>query len=78
MKSAFKKPAVRKHWMSKMQKREAAVGYLYLLPNFIGFMIFTAIPIIAGFVISFTNYNGFKGEFIAFANYAKLFRDTQF
>jgi multiple sugar transport system permease protein/alpha-1,4-digalacturonate transport system permease protein len=67
-----------KHRMSKALKREAAVGYLYLLPNFIGFLVFTAIPIIAGLVISFTDYNGFQGNFVGFANYAKLFRDTQF
>jgi multiple sugar transport system permease protein len=70
--------AVKKPKMSKTRRREAAVGYLYLLPNFIGFLVFTSIPIIAGFVISFTDYNGFNGEFVAFANYAKLFRDTQF
>lgn len=67
-----------KHKMSKAAKREAAVGYLYLMPNFIGFLIFTAIPIIAGFVISFTDYNGFNGTFVGLTNYAKLFRDTQF
>jgi multiple sugar transport system permease protein/alpha-1,4-digalacturonate transport system permease protein len=67
-----------KNRMSKAAKREAAVGYLYLLPNFIGFLVFTAIPIIAGLVISFTDYNGFQGSFVGFANYAKLFRDTQF
>ena len=78
MKDIAKQFAVRKQRMSKMQRREAAVGYLYLLPNFIGFMIFTSIPIIAGFVISFTDYNGFNGEFVAFANYTKMFRSTQF
>ena len=67
-----------KHKMSKAAKREAAVGYLYLMPNFIGFLIFTAIPIIAGFIISFTDFNGFNGTFVGLANYAKLFRDTQF
>ncbi len=64
--------------MSKALRREAAVGYLYLLPNFIGFLVFTAIPIIAGLVISFTDYNGFTGAFVGLDNYAKLFRDTQF
>lgn len=35
-------------------------GYLFLLPNFIGFFIFMAIPIIMGLIISFTDYNGFS------------------
>ncbi len=69
---------IRKRKMTKTARREMAVGYLYLLPNFIGFMVFTAIPIIAGFVLSFSNYNGYKGNWVGIANYAKLFRDTQF
>ncbi len=67
-----------KRRMRRMARQEAAAGYLYLLPNFIGFLVFTAIPIIAGFVLSFTDYNGYKGVFVGIANYAKLFRDTQF
>jgi ABC-type sugar transport system permease subunit len=31
--------------MSALQKEEALKGYLYLLPNFLGFLVFTAIPI---------------------------------
>jgi len=64
--------------MSHSAKMEALSGYLYILPNFIGFLVFIAIPIVAGFVISLTNYNGFKGEFVGLANYAKLFTDSQF
>lgn len=72
-------PAMRaKPKMSKALKKEAAVGYLYLIPNLIGFLVFTAIPIIAGFVMSFTDYNGFSGSFVGLSNYTKLFRDTQF
>ena len=71
-------PKRKKHRMTKTAKREMTVGYLYLLPNFIGFLVFTAIPIITGFVLSFTNYNGYKGSFVGIANYAKLLRDTQF
>ena len=68
----------KKHKMSKIARQEPMTGYLYLLPNFIGFLIFTAIPIITGFVLSFTDYNGYKGGFVGVANYAKLFRDTRF
>lgn len=64
--------------MSKMEKREALQGYLYLLPNLIGFTVFMLIPVIFGLLISFTNYNGFKWDFVGFSNYAKMFRDTQF
>lgn len=64
--------------MSRAARKEAITGYLYLLPNFIGFFIFTAIPIILGLLISFTDYNGFKWKFVGISNYLKMFGDSQF
>ncbi|MDR0641786.1 MAG: sugar ABC transporter permease [Treponema sp.] len=64
---------------SILEKQEALSGYLYILPNFAGFLIFTAIPIVAGMVISFTDYTGFAGaKFVGAANYVKMFKDSQF
>ena len=73
--SAKKQPKKR---MSRAARKEAISGYLYLLPNFIGFFIFTAIPIILGLLISFTDYNGFKWNFVGISNYIKMFGDSQF
>jgi len=68
-----------KRKLSPMEKKEAAAGYLFLLPNFIGFMIFTSIPVIIGLAVSFTEYSGFGlPEFTGIANYARMFRDSQF
>ncbi len=65
--------------LNRMQKREALAGYLCLLPHFIGFAIFTIIPILAGFVISLTDYSGFPGyRFTGLSNYIALFQDSQF
>jgi multiple sugar transport system permease protein/alpha-1,4-digalacturonate transport system permease protein len=65
--------------VSRMRRKKAAVGYLYLLPNFIGFFLFTALPVFAGLVISFTNYTGFRNAvFVGVSNYIKMFGDTQF
>ncbi|MDR3276883.1 MAG: sugar ABC transporter permease [Treponema sp.] len=65
--------------MSSMEKKEALSGYLYLLPNLAGFLIFTAIPVVMGLVISFTNYSGFPGaSFVGFENYLRMFKDSQF
>ena len=71
-------PSVKKRKMSRQAKREMVSGYLFLLPNFLGFFIFTAIPIIAGLILSFTDYNGFTANFVGLDNYAKFFRDSQF
>lgn len=54
-------------------------GYLYILPNFIGFFVFMAVPIIMGFVISLTDYNGFNQfNFVGLKNYLNMFKDEYF
>lgn len=61
------------------QKREWRAGFLFLLPNLIGFLIFTAIPVVMGFVISLTDYSGFGSfNFVGFDNYAKMLQDGNF
>lgn len=54
-------------------------GYLFILPNFIGFFIFMALPIIMGLIISFTDYNGFSQfNFVGLKNYINMFHDEYF
>lgn len=54
-------------------------GYLFILPNFIGFVVFLIIPIILGFIISFTNYDGFRQfDFVGIQNYIDMFHDEYF
>lgn len=56
--------------MVKGRRREAIDGYLFLLPNFLGFLIFFAIPLGLSFYYSFTNYNLFTTpKFIGLENY---------
>lgn len=43
----------------KMKRRqEAAQAWMFLLPNFLGFLIITFLPIFATFVLSFTEWDG--------------------
>jgi multiple sugar transport system permease protein len=42
---------------SPLARRKAIEGYLYISPFLIGFLIFTAYPLLASFYLSFTNYN---------------------
>jgi multiple sugar transport system permease protein len=58
--------------MTNKNRREAIEGYLFLLPNLLGFLIFFAFPLAISFYYSFTNYNLFNTpQFVGFANYAK-------
>ena len=54
--SVLQKPAARPK-MSKLQRREARSGLLFVLPWLLGLLIFTAYPVLATFFLSFTNYS---------------------
>ena len=69
-----------------MRKRSAAItrrnrakAYAFLFPNFVGFIVFTLIPVVAALIYSFTNYDGNRRmEFVALQNFQKLFQDSSF
>lgn len=57
-------------------------GYLFLLPNTIGFLLFVFLPVIASLVLSFYQWKilvkGSTPEFVGFANFAKLLGKEEF
>ena len=54
-------------------------GYLFVLPNFVGFFVFMMIPIVMGFGISLTDYDGFaQMNFVGLKNYIDMFSDEYF
>ncbi|WP_091164393.1 carbohydrate ABC transporter permease [Paenibacillus sp. 1_12] len=74
--------AQKKRKSSKEQWREDLAGYLFIGPLLIGLFILTLFPIIASFILSFTNWNfvaGFsKMKFLGFDNFIKLAHDSIF
>ena len=68
-----------KRKMSSMERREERTGFLFLLPSFIGFLVFILIPVVWGLLLSFFDYNGFKTpKFVGLGNFVKLFQDQYF
>src|SRR5258708_30121110 len=70
-------PAIRRRFSPRQS--EALQGYMYILPWFIGFLIFTAGPLIASLFLSFTKW-GFVDTptFVGLANYQKMAKDPIF
>jgi multiple sugar transport system permease protein len=61
------------------RQREALEGYLYILPWFIGFLIFTAGPLLASLGLSFTKWGLLdQPTFVGLANYQRMARDPIF
>jgi len=55
------------------------VGWLFILPNFIGFAILTLVPILVLFYMAFTDWNIFGGsEWVGLDNFRRLFGDKSF
>lgn len=60
--------------MKNRTLRHAIVGYAFLLPNIIGFLLFTLGPILFSFLISFFDWNLFSTPiFVDTANYQRMF-----
>ncbi|RUM10919.1 sugar ABC transporter permease [Rhizobium fabae] len=55
-------------------KPETRTAMVFLLPSFLGFMIFMALPIVASLALSFTSWQLISTpSFVGFQNYVRLF-----
>ena len=60
------------------KQREAFVGYLFILPTYVGFIIFILYPLIESMRISFQEFSLLRGStYIGFDNYAQMFADPR-
>lgn len=65
--------------LTGLQRDETISGLLFILPNFLGFLVFSLFPILFALYITFTEWNLAKTpEFIGFANFVTLWNDTLF
>ena len=76
-KTAAAAPATRKG-MSK-SLRESLVAYSFIAPNFIGFCVFTLVPMCIAIGLSFCSWDGVHPvEFVGLSNYLALLGDKTF
>jgi multiple sugar transport system permease protein len=63
---------------SPFRRRETWAGYAFLLPWFVGFTIFMAVPMVVSLGLSFTDYDGLRAtSFVGGENYAQLLTDPR-
>lgn len=64
---------------SKKKHGDWLIAYLFLMPSLLGFIIFVALPVVMGGLISLTDYAGFGfPNFIGIDNYVEMFQDKYF
>lgn len=63
-------------------RRHARLGYLFVAPNFIGFGIFTLLPLVFALAVSFARWDVISGlggiHWIGLRNFANVLRDGNF
>jgi multiple sugar transport system permease protein len=67
-----------RHWASGFTKRETWAAFAFLSPWLFGFVVFTAGPMIASLVLSFTDYSIIQTTHnVGLDNYRTLYNDPQ-
>lgn len=69
---------MRKHFRTR---DERYIAWLFLLPNFLGFAVFTAGPVLFSLIVSFSNWNlqrTIPFQWTGIENYIELMHDQQF
>jgi multiple sugar transport system permease protein len=66
----------RRGGLSPLRRQETIAGYLFLLPNILGFLAFSSIPVVATFSISLLDWDLIRApRFVGIDNYVKLLTD---
>ena len=69
-------PVTRRGGFSPLRRQETIAGYLFLLPNILGFLVFSSIPVLATFTISMLDWDLIRApRFVGLDNYVKLLTD---
>jgi multiple sugar transport system permease protein len=63
----------------RKRAREAVIAYTFIAPNFIGFAVFTLVPLVFALFLSFLNWDGANPmEIAGLDNFIRLFKDPIF
>src|SRR5262245_39708974 len=72
-------PAVRAQRRDGRARREERWFYLFITPWMLGFVFLSLIPLVVGFLISLSNYNGLNlatVRFVGLENYVRALSDS--
>lgn len=69
---------IRKSTLSKNVK-DHLVAYSFIAPNFIGFAVFTLVPMVYAFILAFVKWDGSNPmEYVGLRNFSRLLHDSTF
>jgi multiple sugar transport system permease protein len=60
-------------FVSKIAGNEAVAAYIFLLPNFLGFLVFTSLPVLASLALSFVDWDSLTPyKYVGMQNFVNL------
>lgn len=63
----------------RRKRRDTLIGWSFILPNFLGFALFTLVPVIAAFALAFMEWDSYRApEWIGLDNFAEMLEDENF
>lgn len=64
---------------NKLRRRKTLVAWSFIFPNFVGFFIFTLIPVVFSFILAFMKWDSFNTpEFVGLKNFSRMLSDETF
>ena len=76
---AAKEKSLSERKESSLRRKNALIGYTFILPNFLGFAIFILIPVVFTLILSVMKWDGFTAmKFVGLDNFKTIFTDYRF
>ena len=64
---------------NKLRRKNTWTALSFIVPNFIGFFLFTLIPVICSLILAFMSWDSFSTpEFVGMKNFTKMIHDDTF
>ena len=63
----------------KLKRKNTLIAWSFIAPNFIGFLIFTLVPVVFSLILAFMKWDSFSTpEFIGLQNFTRMLSDDTF
>ncbi|MBO0461620.1 MULTISPECIES: carbohydrate ABC transporter permease [Enterococcus] len=63
----------------KLKRKNTLIAWSFIAPNFIGFLIFTLVPVVFSLVLAFMKWDSFSTpEFVGLQNFTRMLSDDTF
>lgn len=65
--------------VSKLKRKNTLIAWSFIAPNFIGFLLFTLIPVVFSLILAFMKWDSFNTpKFVGLKNFSKMMTDETF